>query len=326
MKALVTGGGGFLGRYVVEQLLARGDRVTVLGRKRYAELEELGAVCIQGDVADRPAVLAACRGQEVVFHTAARVGFEGSWKDFWAANVIGTDNVLEGCRAGDAGKLVFTSSPSVVFDGKDQLGVDESVPYPSSFLAHYPATKAEAERRILAANGVGGLVTTALRPHIVFGPRDSSLLPRLVDRARRRQLLQVGDGTNRVDVVYVENAATAHLMAADSPNVGGKAYFITQGEPVTLWSWIGELLEGLGLPGVRVRMPFSAAYALGAASEAAHRALGLRGEPRMTRFLACELAHSHFYSIERARQDFGFTPRISTREGMRLLCDWWRTQ
>ncbi|MBI2944214.1 MAG: NAD-dependent epimerase/dehydratase family protein [Candidatus Wallbacteria bacterium] len=326
MKALVTGGGGFLGRFIVERLRAQNDDVTVLARGSYPDLERLGVRCARGDIADRAAVRKACEGRDTVFHVAARVGFAGSREDFWASNVAGTDNVLEACREAGVRKLVFTSSPSVIFDGHDQAGLDESTPYPASFLALYPETKAESERRVLAANGIGGLTTTALRPHIIFGPRDASLLPRLVDRARRGQLLQVGDGSNLVDVVYVENAAEAHMQAAASEEVAGKAYFITQGQPVRLWDFIGDLLKRLDLPGVRARIPFSAAYALGAASEATYRALGLAGEPRMTRFLACELAHSHYYSIERARRDFGYTPRVSTAEGLDRLAAWWKTQ
>ncbi len=320
----MTGGGGFLGRYIVEKLLARGDEVTAASRRIYPELQALGASSIALDLTDGPGVLAACSGKDVVFHVAARVGLEGSYQDFWDANVMGTDHVLAGCRAGGVAKLVFTSSPSVVFDGKDQCGVDESHPYPDSYLTHYPATKAESERRILAAHGEGGLFTTVLRPHIIFGPRDNSLLPRLAERARQGVLTQVGGGKNRVDVVYVENAADAHLLAADSDNAGGKAYFISQGKPVLLWEFIADLLQALDLPPVTRQIPYPVAYGLGALAESVHGLLRLSGEPRISRFLAAELAHSHHYDISRARRDLGYTPQVSTDEGIARLAEWWR--
>lgn len=326
MNVLVTGGGGFLGRHIVERLLARGDRVSVLGRNAYPELQKLGATCIQGDVADRAKVAAACEGAEVVFHVAARVGLEGNFEAFWRANVDGTDHVILGCKAAGTRRLVFTSSPSVVFDGTDQEGIDESHPYPERYLAHYPSTKAEAERRILAANGQGGLTTVSLRPHLIFGPRDTSLLPRLIDRARKGQLRQIGDGKNRVDLVYVDNAAEAHLLAADAAAAAGKAYFISQGEPVLLWEWLRELLARLGLPGIRGRVPTALAYAFGAIAETAHTALGRAGEPRLNRFLVSELSHSHYFSIENARRDLGYRPAVSLADGTNRLVAWWHDQ
>lgn len=323
MNALVTGGGGFLGRAIVEQLVARGDRVEIFSRGRYPELESMGVPCRQGDLADEAAVRAACVGKDTVFHVAARVGQAGTQRDFWQANVVGTDHVIEACRAQGVARLVFTSSPSVIFDGKDHRGVDESYPYPSRHLSHYGETKAEAERRVLAACD-SSLFTTALRPHIVFGPRDSSLLPRLVERAKSGQLVRIGDGSNEIDVCYVDNAAEAHLAAADSPAAAGKAYFITQGEPVRLWPWIDELLVGLGLPPVKRSVPFLAAFALGAAIDAVHETLRLRGEPRLSRFIASELSHTHFYDISAARRDLGWRPRVTTREGMARLFAWWK--
>jgi nucleoside-diphosphate-sugar epimerase len=325
MNALVTGGGGFLGRAIVEQLLARGDRVETLSRGRYPELEALGVRCHQADLADAEAVRAACAGQDTVFHVAARVGQDGTRQQFWEANVTGTEHVIDACRAQGVARLVFTSSPSVIFDGKDHRGVDESYPYPRHHLSRYGETKAEAERRVLAACD-SRLFTTALRPHIVFGPRDTSLLPRLVERAKKGQLVRIGDGSNMIDVCYVDNAAEAHLAAAASPAAAGKAYFITQGEPLRLWPWIDELLAGLGLPPVKRSVPFLAAYALGAMVDTVHETLRLRGEPRLSRFIAAEMAHTHYYDISAAQRDLGWQPRVTTREGMTRLFAWWKSR
>ena len=196
-------------------------------------------------------------------------------------------------------------------------------PYPDRWLCHYPHTKALAEQQVLAANGVDGLLTCALRPHLIWGPRDRHLIPRLWDRARSGQLRRVGDGTNRVDMIYVENAAAAHCQAADALEPGspvaGRAYFLSQGEPVNCWGWINELLAVGGLPPLKKSISFRAAWRVGGMLELAYRLLRLRSEPRMTRFLAAQLAKDHFFDIRRAERDFGYRAEVSTEEGMRRL-------
>jgi len=323
VNCLVTGAGGFLGLYIVEQLAARGDWVRAICRRRVAELDALGVETVLADLRDAEAVAAACKGVDVVFHVAGVAGIWGPWDYFYGINTLGTRHVLDGCRRHGVGRLVYTSSPSVTFDGSDQCGVDESAPYPKRWLCHYPHTKALAEQEVLAANGRGGLLTCSLRPHLIWGPRDRQLVPRLVERAKSGRLRRVGDGTNLIDMVYVENAAAAHLQAADRLSAGspvaGNAYFITQGEPVNCWQWIDELLALYGLPPVRKSISIGAARALGAGLEAAYAALRLKSELPMTRFLASQLGKSHYFSIERAKRDFGYEPRISTAEGMRRL-------
>ncbi len=317
--ALVTGGGGFLGRYIVEQLVARGDRVTTFSRGSYPELAALGARQVRGDLRDLRAITAACRGGngppvDVVYHVAARAGLWGPFDDFYEANVTGTDNVIEACRATGVRKLVYTSSPSVIFDGTDQRNVDESMPYPNHYESPYPETKAIGEQRVLAANS-SALLTTSLRPHLIFGPRDNHLLPSLIARARKGRVPQVGDGTNMVDLTYVEDAAQAHLQAADALEPGspvaGSVYFISQGEPVVLWPWISDFLARLGLPPIRIRIPLGLARGAGGLLVAIYRSLRLRGEPPLTPFLASELAQDHYYDISRARRDFGYCPRFT---------------
>jgi len=323
VNALVTGAGGFLGRYIVEQLVARGDRVRGLCRGSYPELRAVGVETVRADVRDREAVIAACQGMDVVFHVAGVSGIGGPWKHYYGINTLGTQHVVGGCRTHGVPRLVHTSSPSVTFDGADQQGVDESVPYPDRWLAHYPHSKALAEKHVLESNGADGLATCSLRPHLIWGPRDRSLIPRLLDRARSGRLRRVGDGTNLVDMVYVENAARGHIQAADalaldSP-VAGRAYFISQGEPVNCWGWIDEIMALAGLPPVRKSISLSAAWKIGAVLEGIYALFRLKGEPPMTRFLAAQLATSHYFDITRAREDFGYEPRISTAEGMRRL-------
>lgn len=322
MKTLVTGGGGFLGRYIVEQLLAQGDTVTVFSRGAYPELEVLGARVMRGSLQDAAAVQKACTGMDAVFHVAAKAGLWGPWGEYYAINVTGTENVISACQKQGVPKLINTSSPSVIFDGCSQEGVNEDIPYPEHYESPYPHTKALAEQSVTQANGKS-LLTVSLRPHLIIGPRDNHLLPGLLAAARARRLPQVGDGSNRVDLTWVEDAARAHLLAAEaltpgSPVAGG-IYFITQGEPVTLWTWIRALLRDLNLPEPRLRLSLPVARMLGSVLESAHRSLKLPGEPRMTRFLASELAQSHTYDISRARRDFGYHPQISMAEARTRL-------
>jgi nucleoside-diphosphate-sugar epimerase len=321
--ALVTGGGGFLGLYIVEQLVARGDRVRVLCRGRYQRLDELGVEQLQGDVRDAAVVGRACAGVDVVYHAAALSGIWGPWDHYHRVNTLGTLNVIAGCLVNRVPRLVYTSSPSVVYDGRDHLGADETLPYAARYLCHYPPSKALAEQAVLSANGIEGLATVALRPHLIWGPRDKHLIPRLMARARSGRLRRVGRGENLISMSYVENAAAAHLQAADrlAPNspLAGKAYFINEPEPVNLWGWINELLVRAGLPAVTKSISPSAAYAAGAACELVYKALRLSSEPPMTRFLAQQLSGSHYYSIARAQRDFGYQPVVSVEEGLRRV-------
>jgi 2-alkyl-3-oxoalkanoate reductase len=323
VKAVVTGGGGFLGRHLVAALLARGDQVVSYARGSYPELERKGATCVRGDLADRDALRRACRGADVVFHAAAKAGIWGDAREFWTTNVEGTRNVLAACLAAKVPKLVYTSSPSVCFDGKDHVKAGNDLPYARKFLAAYPRTKAQAEAIVLGANGSDGVATCALRPHLLVGPDDPHLLPRLVARARAGKLAVVGDGRNEVSLTWIGNATAAHLAAADrleprAPHAG-KAYFVAQKDAVILWTWVGELLERLGIRRPRRRVPLPVAYSAGAALELLWTARRLATEPPMTRFLALELARSHSYDMSPAERDFGYEERVSMREATELL-------
>lgn len=324
MNVLVTGAGGFLGQYVVEQHVARGDRVRALGRGKYSALQAMAVETVRVDLRDRQATVAACQGMDLVQHTAGVAGIWGPWEHFYGINTLGTQHVLEGCQQHGVRRLVFTSSPSVTFDGGDQCNVNESAPYPSHWLCHYPHTKALAEQAVLAANGQHGLATCALRPHLIWGPRDRHLIPRLMERARGGALRRVGDGQNLVDMIYVENAAAAHLQAADALvdaqiAPAGHAYFISQGQPVNCWDWINDLLALGKLPPVTRGISAGAAWRVGSLLEMVYRLTGRQSEPRMTRFLAAQLSKSHYFDISAARRDFGYVPAISSEEGMRRL-------
>ena len=320
MNALVTGGGGFLGRYVTEQLLERGDEVTVFARGSYPELGKIGARLVRGDLQDVGAVEGACKGMDVVFHVASKTGFWGTWESFYNANVLGTQNVISACRKRGVPKLVYTSTPSVVFDGHPHEGCDESLPYASHYESHYSETKAMAERMVREANDEDELLTVSLRPHLIFGPRDRHLVPRIIARARTGRLPQVGDGTNKVDLTYVEDAARAHLLAADALQPGspvaGSAYFVTQDEPTNAWGFVNTVITALGIPRITRQVPLWVVRGAGAILELAHRTLPLPGEPFVTRFLASEVAMSHYYDISRAKRDLGYRPRLTMAEAI----------
>ncbi|MDH5457478.1 MAG: NAD-dependent epimerase/dehydratase family protein, partial [Nitrospinota bacterium] len=250
MNVLVTGGGGFLGSHLACRLHEMGHRVSILGRRRYSNLPE-AIIQHQADLRDSRAVSEACREQNSVFHAGALPGVWGAKKDFYQTNVYGTRHVIEGCLEHGVRKLVFTSSPSVIYNQADMENVDESAPYPSRYLSDYPKTKALAEKEVIAANGKKGLLTVSLRPHLIWGPGDPHLVPRIIDRAQKGQLIRVGEGTNRVDIIYIDNAVEGHIRAwqaleSGSP-VAGQCYFLSDGEPVVLWDWINHLLASLGI-------------------------------------------------------------------------------
>jgi 2-alkyl-3-oxoalkanoate reductase len=313
VRALVTGGGGFVGGAIVRALLARGDEVVSYSRSAYPALERLGVACVRGDLSDLSALRGAARGADAVFHVAAKAGVWGARAEYERTNVEGTRSVLAAAREAGIPRLVMTSSPSVCFDGQDHLGASNDLPRATRFLADYPRTTARAEELVLAANS-SALATCALRPHLVFGPGDPHLVPRLVERARAGRLAIVGDGRNRVSLCHVENAAAAHLDAADRLAVGaphaGRAYFIAQREPVVLWQWIAELLARLGVAAPTRRVPLGLAYAAGAACEGFWRLARRAGEPPMTRFVALQLARSHVYDLAPAERDFGYVERV----------------
>ena len=319
---LVTGGGGFLGGHIVRKLLARGDRVRVLGRRYYPELDALGVDCRRGDLADAAVVRKTVDGCRAVIHTAAIPGVWGDYDMYFQANYIGTKNLIEAAIAMGIGRFVHTSTPSVVHGGRDIEGGDESLPYPRHYLTPYASTKAMAERLVLDMNSAG-FSTAAIRPHLIFGPGDTQLIPKLLDRARKGKLMRVGDGRNLVSVSYVENVADAHLLLLDSlcPDAAtaGQAYFINEPEPVNCWDFINRIVTGSGLPPVRRGVPYRVAYYGGWLCEAVWKALGRKDDPRLTRFLADQLATSHWFRTDKARRDFGWEPAVTLDEGVRRM-------
>jgi len=322
LTTLVTGGGGFLGGAIVKALLARGEPVRTFSRGDYPWLAASGVEVHRGDLADSNAVDRSVAGCELVIHTAAKAGVWGPPDEYEATNVRGTENIVTACRRHAVTRLVYTSSPSVVFHGTNESGVDESLPYPSRYLADYPRTKAAAEQLVLGATD-RRLAAIALRPHLIWGPGDPHLVPRILERAQRGRLRLVGSGDNRVDSTFIDNAAQAHVLAADkllsTPEISGNTYFISNDEPLPIRDLINGILAAGGLPPVTQRVPAVAAYLLGAGLEGLGKLTAQRNEPVMTRFVARQLSTEHWYDLTRAKNDLGYRPRVSICEGLVAL-------
>ena len=317
--AFITGASGFIGGKIAERLLASGREVRVLARRPLPELEKLGARVVRGDLDDTAALTRGMEGVDTVFHVAGRVGVWGPDEEFFRVNFGGTSNVITACRAAGVPRLVYTSSPSVVFNGGNLAGVDESAPLCTQAPCAYPTSKAAAERLVATANDAT-LATVSLRPHLVWGPGDRNIIPRVLKLARARRLKIIGEGRNLVDCTHITNVVDAHLLAERAlhdatSSARGKAYFITNGEPVVLWDWINDLLRGLGEPPVTKHVSLATAYRAAGVLEFFWRVLPLKGEPPTTRFVVKELATDHWFKIDAARRDLGYAPRVSMTAG-----------
>ncbi|MDR3210351.1 MAG: NAD-dependent epimerase/dehydratase family protein [Planctomycetota bacterium] len=321
-SVLVTGGGGFIGRHIVMKLLAKGYPVTVLGRRHYPDLASQGVRCLLGDLQDGMAVKQAADGCQAIIHTAGLAGLGLRPQPFYLANVLGTRHVLQAARELGISRLVYTSTPSVVYDAAGIEGGDESLPYSRAFLSPYAASKAEAEQMVIASNSPT-LLTSAIRPHLVFGPGDNHLIPGIFERAKTGRLRQIGNGSNLVSVSYVEDVAESHLLALESlggnRKAAGQVYFINQPEPVNCWDFINSLLIKEGLPRVSRHLAYSLALPAGWLVENTYRLLGRRTDPPLTRFLVSQLATSHWFKTSKAERDLGWRPRVGLAAGLERL-------
>ena len=322
-KVIITGAGGFLGSYIARTLIAKKEyEVYSFSRSSYPTLINHGVKERQGDLANYQDVLKALNGMDAVIHTASRVGIWGQYDDFYQTNVLGTENILKAMKKLGIKKCVYTSTPSVVFGSESLCGVDESTPYPHKYLSHYAKTKAIAEKLILEANGAD-LSTVALRPHLIFGPGDMNLIPRVIEAHKKGRLKIIGDGQNMVDVTYVQNAADAHLLALEkltaSHPIAGKAYFIGQG-PVKLWDFTNSILINAGLPKLSKKISIRSAYFIGFIIESFLKIFKIdMVNPPMTRFIALQLGKSHYFNHHNSENDLAFYPSISIEEGLLKL-------
>jgi nucleoside-diphosphate-sugar epimerase len=328
MKVLVTGGGGFLGCHIVELLRNRGETVRVIGRRPQPLLETRGVEFVRGDISFNDDAEKAVRGVDAVFHVAGRAGLDMNYQAYYNTHVIGTKNIVRACKRHNVRRLVFTSTPAVVFNGSDLSGVDESIPRQLNYHWFYAQTKAVAEKYVLDNNSPD-LRTVALRPHLLLGEGDPHLVPRILHHARRGRLKIVGEGENQVDITFVANAAHAHVLALDALERGkacGQAYFIGQERPVVLWEFINEILKRLRLPPVEEKINFLKTYRWGVAIEFFFRIFLRSRLPPMTRALAVALSKDHYFSHKRAYEDLGYVPQVTIESGLNRLIDVLRLQ
>lgn len=321
MRILVTGGGGFLGTYIVKLLLKEGHKVYSFSRNHYPHLDKLGCKTIQGDLRNFDQVRSAVEGFHAVFHVASKVAMWGKWEDFYKINVVGTKNVIKACQVHGVRKLIYTSTPSVVFNKDSIENGDESLPYTTENLSLYAKSKAMAEKEVLQNNNKEGLLTVALRPHLVYGPGDQNLLPSVIDKAKKNKLKIVGDGNNVVDVLYVENAALAHILAfkklEESSSVSGQCYFLGQEKPVKLWDFINTLLTKSNIDPLKKKVSSKLTYSIGFLIECFLKLTGKNvDKPLMTRFVSLQLSKSHYYNHQKSLDELGNYHIISTEEGL----------
>lgn len=315
MRVLVTGAGGFLGRAVVRRLNEAGHAVVALVHASDAgvpaDIERRS-----GDVVNLDAMAQAVAGCDAVVHCAACITPFGRIDDYYDINVRGTDNLLAACEIAGVRKFVFTSCAGVVLDRGDLNGVSETQRMPARAPTPYLATKAIAERHALAANAPD-FATVALRPHLLWGPGESTLLPRLASLAKAGKLRLFGEAGNKIDSCYVDNAADAHLAALErlepDATIAGKAYFITQGEPASIEGFVNGLLRAAGYPAETRRLSTPVARVL-ASTAPLRRAAG--ADPLVTGDLLALFGQTTWFNIAAARRDLGYQPRVGMAEGL----------
>ncbi|WP_028865524.1 2-alkyl-3-oxoalkanoate reductase [Psychromonas aquimarina] len=322
-SVFVTGAGGFLGKALCRYLRAADINVVGFARGSYPELKDMGVRLIQGDIADKQTLLKAMQSCDLVFHVASKAGVWGSKDSYFQPNVHGTENIIEACRELNISRLVYTSTPSVTFCGQDEDGINESQPYAQRYLNFYGLSKAAAEQSVLQADSAG-LKTVALRPHLIWGPGDPHLVPRVLERAQAGRLKLVGKTDKLVDTIYIDNAVYAHLLAAvklseTSPACAGKAYFLSNDQPILMADMLNKILACKDLPAITKRIPAALAYAVGTVLEWLYLGLRKKEEPIMTRFVARQLSTSHYFDISAAKHDLDYQPLVSIEQGMEKL-------
>ncbi len=319
IKILVTGGGGFVGLALVRRLVESGYEVASFSRAVYKEHQALGVRSIQGNICNETDIEEACKGMDAVFHVAACVGIWGDYKTFYDINVLGTYKLIEACKKNGVQKLIFTSSASVVFNGSDLINVDETIGYPRKIFSNYASTKARAEQLVLNANS-DALKTISLRPHLIWGPGDTQLIPKIIRRAKSGRFRKIGSRDVLIDTVYIDNLIDAQIMALEkieNEEVNGRAFFITNGEPVPTWDFINAILKSVELQAISKKIPKSLAWIIAWILEKMHLLFHIKQAPFITRFMIEEICTSHWFDISGAKRLLDYSPKVDFQEGIR---------
>lgn len=329
MKVLVTGATGFLGGATARRIQQLGHHVVGLGRNEALgrELQANGIEFLSGDLTDEAYVARAIEGMDIVIHTAALSSPWGREEQFYKSNVVGTRHVIGGaCKAGIK-RLVHISTPSLYFRFNERLNVRESDALPTKFVNAYAATKYQAEQLIDQAFQNVQLPVVTLRPRAIFGPEDTTILPRLIETNRRRFIPLMNGGQVWTDLTYIDNVVDAILLATDAPvHCLGQKYNITNGEPVQLRMILERLFEGLQEPFHYKSVNEKVAFFLAAAMEWSARTFQGWKEPLLTRYTVSVLAKSQTLNIDKATDELGYQPRVSTLEGLEKFVEWWKEE
>lgn len=336
MKVLITGAGGFVGSHLVKVLSDFGFIIHTLQRGNYPELDlpnvkQFSASLGNEQAENQKNIELALDGVAIIFHVASKIGMWGNYDDFYQTNVNGSINLINLAKKKNIKYFIYTSTPSVVFDKFDICGADESIPYPNNHLNYYGKTKRLAEEFVLQSSDTN-FISAAIRPHLIYGPGDKQLIPKVIKAHRENKLKIIGDGNNLVDVSYIDNVIDAHLklllqMLKDARKVNGKAYFIGQKNPVKLWEFTNTLMEGIGLEPLTKKIPLGIAYYVGFFFEIIFWLFGIKNlEPPMTRFIALQLGKSHYFNHHNAIADFDYEELVSTEEGLKILIDDYRSR
>lgn len=326
MKILVTGGTGFLGKHLALRLLNLGHDVTVVGRNETIgkELLSVGINFLQIDLADEEKIISAICGQDYVFHCGALSSPWGKYEQFYQANVIGTQNVIKGCKRGSIQRLIHVSTPSLYFYYDERLDVKETDPLPKKFVNHYAKTKFLAEQEIDAFFQEGYPVIT-IRPRAIFGPGDNAIIPRLIRANQKGMIPLIDQGQHLMDLTYVDNVVDALLLCMTSPeSTLGEKYNITNGERVTFKEVIESLFAKLGQQVHWKQMAYKQAFTIASLLEAVSKTILFHKEPILTKYTVSVLSRSQTLNIEKAKRELQYEPRISVQEGINQFVEWWK--
>jgi len=329
MKTLITGGTGFLGKALAIRLLDLGFDVSVMGRNQIigSTLAKKGIHFIAADLTDAKQVHLACQGQNMVFHCGALSSPWGAYSAFHKTNVLGTQNVIEGCQKHHIDRLVHVSTPSIYFDFQHRLNIQENAALPMQACNYYAQTKRIAEDLVDQAFK-RGLPTITLRPRGIFGPGDTSLIPRLIHANRRSGVPLIDDGSALVDITYIDNVVDALVACLNAPDSAiGQKFNITNGKPMILKTIVDQLFRVLEEPPRYRPMSYQTASRLASLLEAASLCLTLgRIEPPLTRYSVGVLAKSQTLDITAAKTILDYQAKVSIEEGLNRFAKWWKSK
>lgn len=330
MKVVITGGLGFVGNQIAQSLRKTTEinEIIAIGRSNQPPPSKIfeGLRYVTCDLSKENLNYPWLKDVDVVFHVAAKAGVGGRYKEYFNANFVATKNLMEGCKSYGIQRFIYTSTPSVVFNNQNIRNGNESLPYLNTQISPYAFTKAKAEKLVLESHRPREFQTLAIRPHLVWGKGDPHLLPKVINRHRKKRLRIIGFGKNKMDLTHVSNVAHAHICAYRSlkrdSSFGGKPYFIGQNEPVELWPWLNDLFKGLKMSPLNKSISFKNAYILGWFLEKIWGVSRLGSDPPMTRFVASQLAHDHWFSSSSAKKDLNYEPIINMKDAMEDTLPW----